>query len=324
MNILIIGGNGYIGRHLAVRLKGYGHRISIVDNNDVPQLPTTGYSINIGDFGVVGFMNEVLKNERAELVIHAGGLSDVSDSMAAPMMYYTNNVVGNVFLIDTLISNNVKKVVYISSAAVFGEQEKLPITKTSLRNPISTLGHTQMLVESMLESFRLSHNISYAIVRAPNLAGLSENEDPYFVENFGTGLIPAIMECALGWRDHLDIYGTTYGTIDGTAERDYLHIDDFCDACVNVLPHLEVRREKQIFNVGLGKAHSVKEVIACAEEVIGKKIKTTDLLAREGDPSRIYYDVFEACAALDWRPKYGSLKDIIVSIWEKIKLSNKE
>lgn len=324
MNILVIGGNGYVGRHLAASIKKYGHRVSIVDKQDVRELPKTGYSIHIGDFGDMRFMRDVLRKEHAELVIHAGGLSRVDESVAMPMSYYTNNVVGNVFLMNTLLSHNIKKFVYVSSAAVFGEQDKLPVTKFSLRNPISPLGHSQMLFESMLESFRLTHGISYAVMRASNLAGLSEKEDQYFISNLGVGLIPSIMEYALGKREQVDIYGTAYGTIDGTSARDYLHVDDFCEACVNVLPNLEVRREKQIFNVGLGKAYSVKEVLACAEEVIGKSIAVKEFPDREGDPSRVYFDVFPAHITLDWRPQYESLKEILTSIWEKIKLSNEK
>lgn len=322
MNILIIGGNGYVGRHLAVCVKKYGHRVSIVDNREVRELPRSGYSIHVGDFGDIRFVDDVLRKEHVELVIHAGGLSRIDESVAVPMAYYSNNVVGNVFLMNALLSNNVKKFVYISSAAVFGEQDKLPITKFAQHNPISPLGYSQVFFESMLESFRLTHGISYAVMRAPNLAGLSEKEEQYFIENLGIGLIPAIMEYGLGKRDHVDIYGTSYGTIDGTGMRDYLHIGDFCEACMSVLPHLEVRRERQVFNVGLGKGYSVKEVLACAEEIIGKSIATEAFPEREGDPARAYYDAFPVRTALDWRPKYESLKDIINSIWEKIKLSN--
>ncbi len=322
MNILIIGGNGYVGRHLAVKLKKYGHRISIVDKNDVNDLSSSGFSVNIGDFGDMQFMSKVLRQEHPELVIHAGGLSRIDESIAIPMAYYSNNVVGNVFLINMLLSFNIKKYIFVSSAAVFGEQDKLPVNKLSLRNPISPLGDSQVFVENMLEAFRLTHGISYAIMRAPNLAGLSEKEDNYFINTLGVGLIPSIMEYALGKREFVDVYGISYGTIDGTSARDYLHVDDFCEACLNVMPHLEVRREKQIFNVGLGRAHSVREVLTCAEKVIGKQIETKIFPEREGDPSRIYYDSFSVRTVLDWRPKYETLESIINSIWEKIKLSS--
>ncbi len=324
MNILVVGGNGYVGRHLATLLKKYGHRISIVDKRTVRELPTIGYSTHIGDFGDIKFMNDVLKKEHVELVVLAGGFSRVDESVAMPMAYYSNNVIGNIFLMNILLENGVKKFIYVSSSAVFGEQDKLPVTKFSIRNPLSPLGHSQVFFESMLESFRLTYGISYAIMRAPNLAGLSENEEKYFIENLGVGLIPEIMQYALGKRDKVDIYGTSYGTIDGTASRDYLHVDDFCEACLNVMPHLEVRKEKQIFNLGLGRLYSVREVLACSEEIIGRTIITEDFPEREGDPSRIYCDTFSARTTLNWVPKYEALKDIINSVWEKIKLSNNE
>lgn len=323
MNILIIGGAGYIGYHLVNAIKKYGHRLSIVDKREDFGLFKGSASVHCGDFGDIRFMHNVLRKEHIELVVHAGGLSRVDESVALPMLYYSNNVVGNIFLMNALVEHNVKKIIYISSAAVFGEQEKLPITDYSFKCPISPLGHSQVLFESVLESFRVTHGISYAIMRAPNLVGLSEVENKYFTENLGAGLISLIIEYALGKRDIVNIYGTSYATIDGTATRDYLHVDDFCEACLKVMPHLEVRREKQIFNVGLGRAHSVREVIACAEEIIGKKIEISEFPEREGDPSRVYFDVFRTRTQLDWRPKYETLKDIIHSIWKNFELSQR-
>jgi UDP-glucose 4-epimerase len=321
MNILVIGGSGYVGYHLIRALKPYGHRISAIDLEQVPSLLNVSVSFYKGDFGDMQFMYDVLRRERVELVIHASGFSRIDESVALPMKYYSNNVIGNVFLLNTLLENNVKKIIYVSSAAVFGAQDKLPIVDNSSKNPISPLGHSQLLFEEMLESFRIAHGISYAVMRAPNLSGLSEGEHKHFIENLGVGLIPSIVECALGKREKIDIYGTSYATIDGTASRDYLHIDDFCEACLHAMPHLEVRRERQIFNVGLGKAISVKEVIECAQGVIGKPLAVENFPEREGDADRVYFDSFRTRTALDWHPKYEKLNDIIFSIWKNFELS---
>ncbi|MDR3274230.1 MAG: UDP-glucose 4-epimerase GalE [Puniceicoccales bacterium] len=323
MNILVIGGSGYVGYHLVKALKSCGHRISVIDIVQVPSLLDYSISFYKGDAGDMRLVHDALNKEHVEMVVHAGGLSRADEAVAMPMRYYSNNVVGNIFLLNALLENNVKKIIYVSSAAVFGMQDKLPITDLSNRAPINPLGYSQLFFEEMLESFRITHGISYAVMRAPNLAGLSNGEHKHFVENLGVGLIPSIIECALGKCEKVDIYGTSYPTIDGTAARDYLHVDDFCDACVNVMPHLEVRREKQVFNVGLGKAISVKEVIQCAQEVIGKTIVTEDFPEREGDADRTYFDSFRTRTALDWRPKYETLKDIIFSIWKNFELSDK-
>jgi UDP-glucose 4-epimerase len=322
MNVLVLGGSGYVGYHLIKALKRSGYRVSAVDLVQVPTLLDQSVAYYKGDFGDMKFMHDVLRNESVELLIQAAGFSRIDESIAMPMKYYTNNVVANVFLLNMLLDHNVKKIIHVSSAAVFGQQDKLPITDHSIGMPISPLGHAQLLFEEMLESFRLTHGISYAVMRASNLTGLSDSEHEHFVGNLGVGLIPSIVECALGKREKVGIYGTSYPTIDGTASRDYLHIDDFCEACLNVIPHLEVRRERQVFNVGFGKAFSVREVIGCAEEVIGKRIDTEEFPGREGDADRVYFDIFGTCTSLDWRPKYTSLKDIIFSIWENFELSN--
>jgi UDP-glucose 4-epimerase len=321
MNVLVLGGSGYVGYHLIKLLKRYGHRISAIDIAQIPGLLDQGIAYYNGDIGDMQLICDVLRKEHAELVIHAAGFSRIDESVAIPAKYYLNNVIGNIFMLNTMLEHNVKKIIYISSASVFGEQDKLPITEHSHKNPINPLGYTQLFFEEMLESFRLTHGISYAIMRASNLAGLSDGEHKHFIENLGVGLISSIIECAIGKREKIDIYGTTYPTIDGTASRDYLHIDDFCEACLNVMQHLEVRHEKQIFNVGLGKAVSVKEVLTCAEAITGKQIATEDFPGREGDADRSYFDTFKTRTTLDWRPKYESLKDIILSIWKNFELS---
>ncbi|MDR2720892.1 MAG: UDP-glucose 4-epimerase GalE [Puniceicoccales bacterium] len=322
MNILVIGGSGYVGYHLIKTLRPYGHRISTVDLVQVPSLLDVSVSFYRGNYGDMQFMHDVLRKERIELVIHAAGFSRIDEAVAIPMKYYLNNVVGNVFLLNVLLESNIKKIIYVSSAAVFGMQSKLPISDNSSKNPINPLGHSQLLFEEMLESFRIAHGISYAIMRASNLSGLSDGEHKHFIENLGVGLIASTVECALEKREKIDIYGTSYPTIDGTASRDYLHVDDFCEACLRVIPHLEVRREKQVFNVGLGKAISVKEVIEYVQNVTGKTIAVENFPEREGDVDRVYFDSFRTRTALDWRPKYETLKDIIFSVWKNFRLSN--
>jgi UDP-glucose 4-epimerase len=225
-----------------------------------------------------------------------------------------NNAVGNIFLLDILLKKSIGKFIYVSSASVFGEVDKMPITERTARTPISPLGNAQLFVENTLEALRLSHGLTYAIVRASNIIGLSENESEYFVKNMGVGLIPNVMNQIMGRLDAVQIFGMSYDTIDHTAERDYIHVDDFCSACAGVIPKLAVRGEGMAYNVGSGRKYSVREVIETAEEIFGVKINATDHPSREGDPSRSYFDIGAARNDLDWSPKYESLDQILKTL----------
>ncbi|MDR1233278.1 MAG: GDP-mannose 4,6-dehydratase, partial [Puniceicoccales bacterium] len=269
-------------------------------------VPFYGY-----DFGTQSSLQNVFRQENVEMVIQCAGKSIVEHSVADPMAYYTNNVLCNVFLLDTLLKSNIGKIVYVSSATVFGEIEKMPITQQTIRNPINPLGNAQLFVENMLESFRISHGLTYATVRASNITGMGEVENEYFIQNLGTGLIPNLLRYVLGQIDAVNIFGTSYDTIDLTAERDYIHVDDFCSACVNVIPKLSVRGEGMAYNVGSGKKHSVREVITTVEQLFGTTIKTAEGPSRIGDPSRLYFDINRARNELDWSPKYDSLELIL-------------
>lgn len=313
MNILVIGAAGFVGSHLVKRLSTLGYHISGIDIDNVraKQVLTSNIPFYYCDFGVQSSLQSILGRERVELVIQCAGKSIVEDSVADPMAYYTNNVLCNIFLLDTLLKSNITKIVYVSSAAVFGEVEKMPITQQTIRNPISPLGHTQLFVENMLESFRISHGLTYAIVRASNITGMGEIENEYFKQNLGAGLISNILRYILGQMDMVNIFGTSCDTIDLTAERDYIHVDDFCNACANVIPKLSIRGEGTAYNVGSGKKYSVKEVIAMAEHLFGVAIRTAEKPSRIGDPSRLYFNINKTRDELDWYPKYDSLELIL-------------
>ncbi|MDR1890745.1 MAG: NAD-dependent epimerase/dehydratase family protein [Puniceicoccales bacterium] len=313
MNILVIGAAGFVGSHLAKKLCALGHRVSGIDTDNVraKQVLLSNISFHCCDFGGQSALQNVFMQEHVEVVIQCAGKSVVENSVTDPMTYYTNNVLCNIFLLDTLLKANITKIIYVSSAAVFGEVEKMPITQQTIRNPISPLGHAQLFVENMLEALKISHGLTYAIVRASNITGMGEIENEYFIQNPGVGLIPNILRYILGQIDAVNIFGTSHDTIDLTAERDYIHVDDFCNACVNVIPKMSVRGEGMAYNIGSGKKYSVKEVIAMAEHLFGITIKTIEESSRIGDPSRSYFDTNKARNELDWYPKYDSLELIL-------------
>ncbi|MDR1457640.1 MAG: NAD-dependent epimerase/dehydratase family protein [Puniceicoccales bacterium] len=313
MSILVIGAAGFVGSHLVKRLGVLGHRVCgmDIDNMRAKQVLASNIPFYCYDFGAQSSLQNVFRQENVEMVIQCAGKSTVENSVTDPMSYYTNNALCNVFLLDTLLKSHISKIVYVSSATVFGEVEKMPITQQTIRNPISPLGNAQLFVENMLESFRISHGLTYAIVRASNITGMGEVENEYFIQNLGTGLIPNLLRYILGQIDAVNIFGTSHDSIDLTAERDYIHVDDFCSACANVIPKLSVHGEGMAYNVGSGKKYSVREVVTTVEQLFGLTIKTVEGPSRIGDPSRLYFDINRARSELDWYPKYDSLELIL-------------
>jgi UDP-glucose 4-epimerase len=325
MNILVVGAAGFIGSHLVKKLCALGHRVVGVDVDGTRARHVIGKNVPFysHDFGSQSPMRTVLKTEHIEAVIQCAGGSIVEKAVLDPIAYYTNTVMCSIFFLDMLAKESIEKVIYVSSASVFGGVDRMPITDLTIRAPISPLGHAQLFIENMLESLRVSRGMSYAIARASNVTGLGEIENDYFVKNLGHGLIPDIIRQLTGKIADVRILGTSYDTVDLTAERDYIHIDDFCNACVNILPKLAVRGEGFSYNIGSGRKYSVREVIAIAEKVFDGKIKTTETTARVGDPARLYFDTNKARNDLEWSPKYESLEQILKTMTPCLKVEKK-
>jgi UDP-glucose 4-epimerase len=316
MNVLVIGAAGFIGAHLVKKLKAQGYRVAGLDVDGQKGKLVLGNSVpfHCCDFGAQVGIKNILRSENVEVVILSAERCSTAESVQDPIRCFTNNVLGIVFLLDTLLRNSITKFVYVSSANVFGDAEKMPIDEHTVRAPINPIGISQLFVENMLESLKEARGLTYAIARAPEVVGMSEIENEYFVENLGDGLVSDILSYVIGRNDTVNICGTSYDTIDGTAERDFLHVDDFCGACVNILPKLMVRGEGMRYNVGSGKKYSAREVVAVAEKVFGVSIKTTDIPAKPGEPARAYFDIHGARNDLDWSPKYDSLEQILKTI----------
>lgn len=323
MNILVAGGCGYIGYHLIRQLKKQNHNVVVVDyrckSSKFAKFFEKNVQIYAEDYSNAAKIQEIIKKEHIELIIQAAGHSMVQESVVAPLKYFMNNASGNTFLLEAALLEGVKKFIYISSAAVFGQPTKLPISNDTVRNPINALGTCQVFAENMLESVRIAHGISYAVVRAPNLVGLNSDDHEYFLQNNGTSLFTNLFDLALCKRENIEIYGTNYDTVDHTCERDFLHIDDFCDAVVKTIDRLSVRHSKQIFNIGSGRAYSVKEVIKMCEKVFKKSLKIIESGPRFGDPARVVFDPYEARQTLDWRQKHESLEKILEDTWNLLK-----
>lgn len=326
MNILVVGGCGHIGCTLVNKLKKMHHNMVVIDYRCKHEPFSRFFDPSIHTYNIDYVSNlqihEILQSEKIELIIQAAGNSMIQESVVSPIKYYINNASGNVFLIEAALRANIKKFIFISSAAVFGRPDQSLITKSTSRKPISALGSCQVFTEDVLESVRIANDISYAILRASNIIGVNDNDPYYFLANNGTNFLNILFEYMLGKRSEIEIYGTDYNTVDKTAERDYIHINDFCDAVIKTIDGLSIRHSKQIFNVGTGKATSVKDMIKLCEKISEKSIKTIDGGPRFGDPDKVVIDPYETKQALDWRPKYESVEEILQKSWNLIKDNN--
>lgn len=316
MKIFVIGGASFIGSHLIRKLLAKRHSVAALDMHPsiAKKILPREVTVYSGDGCHAEEMRDIIQKERPDVVIQADKQNDMSLAVSMPFSCYLSESVRNVFLLHNLVKNGVKRVIYLSSAAVYGNVDSLPILLHSPKNPISPIGVSENFVEQMLKSFQLSDHLSFSIVRLANVIGLSENENEYWVQKRCEGLIHSILDYFLGDRPHVEIYGTSYATVDGTPERDYIHVDDACDACIGALDALWGYEDHLEFNIGMGRKYSVKDVIQAMEKLFGKKIETVAQYQREGDVGRYYFDHSFACNQLGWNPKYDTLEAILKTL----------
>ncbi|MDR1413879.1 MAG: NAD-dependent epimerase/dehydratase family protein [Puniceicoccales bacterium] len=317
MNVLVLGATSFVGSHVVKKLNSMGHRVSAAgsDPERAKLVLNSIVPFHVCNFGMQLEMDNILRRTNPDIVIQCAGDQSIGQSMANPIGCYTDTIVGNIFLLDVLTRKSIGKFMYLSSAAVFGEVESMPITENTTRLPISPLGNSQLFIENMLESLRISHGLSYAILRMSTATGMSEMESEYFIQNVGgSRLVSNIIDQILGKIDTVQIFGTSLGTLDNTPERDYVHVDDFCSACANVIPKLAVRGEGMVYNIGSGRKYSVREVMETAEKIFGVKINWKESMPLAGEASRIYFDISKARNELDWSPKYDTLAQILQTL----------
>ncbi|MFB1082087.1 UDP-glucose 4-epimerase GalE [Jeotgalibacillus sp. JSM ZJ347] len=318
MAVLVTGGAGYIGSHAVLALKRKGMNTVIIDNLQ------TGHggavsgddqfyngSLHDGDF-----LDQVFTNHQIDAVIHFAASSLVGESVQNPLKYYENNVGGAISLLQAMTRHGVKKLVFSSTAATYGEPETDLLTEEDPVSPTNPYGETKLAVEKMLKWASEAYGIHSIALRYFNVAGADpeglrgEDHDPE------THLIPIILQVALGQRDHISIFGTDYTTPDGTCIRDYIHVSDLVDAHLLALEKLEKDPETTVFNLGNGQGFSVKEVIDTARKVTGHAIPATEEARRAGDPAKLVASADKARKVLGWSPVYTNLHDIIESAWK--------
>jgi UDP-glucose-4-epimerase GalE len=319
MNILVTGGAGYIGSHAVRALKEAGYGVVVFDNfSRGHREAVQGYSVVEGDTGDRAKVIEVCRDQKIAAVMHFAAHSQVGESVEKPALYYRNNVIGGLTLLEAVLEAGVKNFVFSSSAAVYGEPEVTPIGEEHALKPTNPYGETKVVLEKALGYYSQAYGMRSVSLRYFNAAGaaadasIGEDHDPE------THLIPLILQAVLGQRDKLMVFGDDYPTIDGTAVRDYIHVDDLAQAHLLALAKLleeEGLAKATAYNLGNGQGYSVLEVIRAVEKVTGLDVPYEIGARRAGDPAVLVASAVKAEQELGWRPKLASLKQIIESAW---------
>ena len=300
MNVLVIGGAGYIGSHCVRQLIQAGHKPIVLDNlvygHTGALLPSVKfYRGNLEDKKFVG---DILDKEKIDIVMHFAAFINVGESVTNPIKYYYNNLCGVVALIETMIEHGVKKFVFSSTCATFGVPKKLPLTEDHPQLPINPYGQTKLDVENFLKSCARAYGISFVALRYFNASGAAEDGTIGEDHTPETHLIPLTIFAATGKRGSIKVFGDDYNTPDGTCLRDYIHVDDLCRAHIAAFKNLEVPSSCSFYNLGTGTPNSVMEIIKGVEEVTGLKVPYEISARREGDPDALYANSAKAKSEL--------------------------
>lgn len=317
MAILVCGGAGYIGSHCVKALVDRGYETIVIDNLSTghAQAVVQGAKLYVGDVRDSVFMNRVFSSNTIDAVVHFCAKSLVGESMQMPTDYFDNNVGGTLSLLQMMIKYQIKKIVFSSSAAVYGDHQHMPIDETYDTTPTNPYGETKLMMEKMMKWADLAHGIKYVSLRYFNVAGadpsgnLGEDHKPE------THLIPIILQVALGKRPYISLYGNDYDTPDGTCIRDYIHVVDLIDAHMRALDFLSLENRSEIFNLGSENGFSVLEVIQATERVTQCQIPIQIAHRRLGDPARLIASSKKINHLLGWKPHFG-IDDIIKNAYE--------
>jgi UDP-arabinose 4-epimerase len=311
-SILVTGGAGYVGSHACKALAAAGYRPVVYDSLSRGHRGAVKWGPLIeGDLHERDRLTEAMRAHRIEAVMHFAAFAYVGESVSRPELYYRNNVVGTLSLLDAMREAGVDRIVFSSTCAVYGTPETVPIRETTAKAPLNPYGDTKLAIERALHWYGAAHGLRYAALRYFNAAGadpddeIGENHDPE------THLIPLVLRAALGRGETLRIFGTDYPTRDGTAIRDYIHVTDLADAHVRALRRLAQGGDSIELNLGTGSGHSVREVVAAVERVTGRSVKRNEAPRRPGDPPELVADAALARERLGWRPRYSDLDTIV-------------
>ncbi len=317
MTILVLGGAGYIGSHTVYALEENGEDVVIADNLETGYIEAVHPKARFykGDIRNADFLNALFSKEKIDAVIHFAANSLVGESMTNPLKYYDNNLYGTMVLLKSMVKNGVDKIVFSSTAAVYGEPESIPILESARKNPTNTYGETKLAMERMMKWTSNAHGLHFVSLRYFNACGAHKSGKIGEAHNPETHLIPLILQVPNGKRARINIFGDDYDTPDGTCIRDYIHVTDLAAAHILAVEYLQKGGENNIFNLGNGVGFSVKEVVETARKVTGHSIPSVISPRRAGDPAKLVASSEKAKQILGWKPAYSNLEDIIASAW---------
>ena len=323
--ILVTGGAGYIGSHCVLALQEKGYKVAVLDNLSTGHMETINnikslYDIKFyqGDIKDNTVLDKIFKENKIDAVIHFAAFSQVGESVKNPQKYYTNNVCGTINLLNSMIEHNVKRIVFSSTAATYGEPIYTPIDEKHPQNPINPYGQTKLIIEKIMDDYDKAYGLKSVRLRYFNVAGADSKSRVGEWHNPETHLIPNILKSTFNTGKTFEMYGDDYDTKDGTCVRDYINIEDLASAHILALKYLENGGETNFFNLGTNEGNSVKEVFDTCEKVTGKEIAKKVMPRRAGDPATLIADNKKAKALLGWKPD-KSLEDSIHSayVWEE-------
>ncbi len=316
MAILVTGGAGYIGSHTVRALQKQGQDVVVLDNlHKGHRASVRDIPLHVGDLADPSFLDMVFGQHAVEAVVHFAALSLVGESVEYPNRYFRNNAAYALNLLDAMVEHQVDKLVFSSTAAVYGEPVKVPIDEGHPKSPTNPYGESKSMVETMLRRYEEAFGLRSISLRYFNAAGADPSGDIGEDHQPETHLIPIILQTLLGKRSHVKIFGTDYPTDDGTCVRDYIHVNDLSDAHLLALDALSQGCGTSAYNLGSGCGYSVRQVIDAVEAVTGEQVPVAESPRRPGDPAVLVASSSRARSELGWEPQYESLQAIVETAW---------
>ncbi len=314
--VLVVGGAGYIGSHMVKDLLDEGYGVVTLDDLSTGhrELVPGGEFIE-GRLGDQVLLEKLFSTHKISAVMHFAAFSLVGESVEKPLKYYRNNMAATAELLDSMIRHNVKRFIFSSTAAVYGEPVEIPITESHPCNPTNPYGASKIAVERMLKDCDSAYGLKYISLRYFNASGADESGKIGERHYNETHLIPLILEVATGRRENIKIFGANYPTPDGTCIRDYIHVSDLTRAHLLALKALLSGGDSAVYNLGNNRGYSVREVIELARKVTGKPIPAIEADKRPGDPAVLIASSDKIKKALGWKPEYEDLETIIKTAW---------